>query len=606
MIEYVGMKGVIVMRRLALVGLVLLFAFSPVGLSAVSVTEQWVARYNGPGNSDDYAKAMAVDNSGNVYVTGYSTGQTSSYDFATAKYGPNGNLLWVARYDGPGHYQDQASAIAVDAEGNVYVSGHSYGAGVTSDYATIKYNSNGVEQWVARYNGPGNGNDVVYAMTLDASGNIYVTGESEGGVSRRDYATIKYDRNGRELWVARYDGPGNYHDSARAVAVDAAGNVYVTGYAYVNNTSCEDYATIKYDSQGRQLWVSLYAGPSRPPHSAYDVAVAIAVDVAGHVYVTGYSDGAATSYDYATIKYDPGGAAEWVARYDGSRNNYDYASALALDAAGNVYVTGYSQNVGSNQDYATVKYDPAGNQLWVAMYNGLWDQNDRARDIKVDGRGNVYVTGYSYSFTSQYDCVTIRYDQAGNEVWTATYDGPSQPSGGNPAPGGGTDNDCDYAYALALDNLGNVYVTGGSFGAASRYDYATLKYSQEDTPAGNNVKVTDPVAGTVVTFEKVLAGGNTFVNMTTDGPFLPAGTQPLPLGTLYEISTTAVVSGTIEIAVRYDDTALTAAQENALKLWYYDDAAKKWIDVTAYTDKASKTVVGVSHRLSYFAVTTSP
>jgi len=604
--EDVRKKG-IVMRRLILVGLVLSFAFSAAGLSAVNVTEQWVARYNGPGNSDDYAKSMAVDASGNVYVTGYSSGQTSSYDYATAKYGPDGNLLWIVRYDGPGHYHDQAAAIAVDADGNVYVAGHSYGAGATSDYAIVKYNSNGLEQWVARYNGPGNGNDIVYAMAVDASGYVYVTGESEGVSSRRDYATIKYDRNGREQWVARYDGPGSYHDSARAIAVDAAGNVYVTGYGYSNSSSREDYATVKYDSRGRQLWVALYAGPSSPPNSAYDVAVAVAVDAAGHVYVTGYSDGTGTSYDYATIKYDAGGTPEWVARYDGSRSNFDYANALALDAAGNVYVTGYSQNQGTGQDYATVKYDPAGNELWVATFDGWWSQNDRARDIKVDGRGYVYVTGYSYNYSSQYDCVTIRYDRAGGEVWVATYDSPSQASGGgSQAPGGEPDNDCDYAYALALDELGNVYVTGGSFGDGSRYDYATVKYSQEDTPAGNGVEVEDPSTGTTITFEKVLAGGNTIVNMTAEGPFLTVGARPLPAGTLYEVTTTAVVSGTIGIAIRYDDTMLTATQENTLKLWYYDAAANKWIDVTAYTDKASNIIFGVSHRLSFFAVTTSP
>jgi hypothetical protein len=94
--------------------------------------------------------------------------------------------------------------------------------------------------------------------------------------------------------------------------------------------------------------------------------------------------------------------------------------------------------------------------------------------------------------------------------------------------------------------------------------------------------------------------------MTDDGPFLPAGTRPLPAGTLYEVTTTAVFSGTIGIAIRYDDTMLTAAHENTLKLWYYDAATNKWIDVTAYTDRASNTIFGVSHRLSFFAVTTSP
>jgi uncharacterized delta-60 repeat protein len=597
----------VVMTRLVLIGLGALLGFSPVGLSAAVVTEQWVARYNGPGNSDDYAKAMAVDEWGNVYVTGYSYGAGSHYDYATAKYDPAGSLLWVARYDGPGGYHDQAVAMAVDTEGSVYVAGHSYGGGATSDYTTVKYNSDGVEQWVARYNGPGNGNDLIFAIALDASGHVYVTGESEGGDFRRDYTTIKYDPAGRQLWVARYNGPGNYHDSARAIAVDASGSVYVTGYSYSDGFAREDYATVKYDSAGRQLWVARYAGPSGPPNSAYDVAEAIAVDASGHVCVTGYSDGAGTSYDYATIKYDSQGAEQWVARYNGSGNNYDYARAIALDHSGNVYVTGYSQNVWTGQDYATVKYGPAGNELWAAVFNGPGYRNDRARDIKADGRGHVYVTGYTYSYGSQYDCATVKYDAAGNELWAATYDGPAERLGGGlPAPGDDPDNDCDYAYAVALDGRGNVYVTGGSFGNGSRYDYATVKYSQEDTPAGDGVEVSDAAAGATVTFETVLAGGNTAIFRTPHGPLPPAGTKLLPTGTLYEMTTTAVVSGTIEIAIRYDDAALTASQENALKLWYYEDASSKWIDVTAYTDRANNVIVGVSHRLSFFAVTAAP
>jgi hypothetical protein len=120
------------------------------------------------------------------------------------------------------------------------------------------------------------------------------------------------------------------------------------------------------------------------------------------------------------------------------------------------------------------------------------------------------------------------------------------------------------------------------------------------------VEVSDAAAGATVTFETVLAGGNTAIFRTPHGPLPPAGVKLLPAGTLYEMTTTAVVSGTIEIAIRYDDAALTASQENALKLWYYEDASSKWIDVTAYTDRANNVIVGVSHRLSFFAVTAAP
>jgi len=358
------------MRRLTVLSLLLSIVVLPCRVSAVDVIEEWVARYNGPEDSDDYAKAMAVDDSGNVYVTGHSYGSSSHQDYATTKYDSDGIEQWVARYNGPGNYNDTSKAIAVDAFGNVYVTGYSYGDGTSSDYATIKYNSDGVEQWVVRYNDPGNGNDIVYAMALDNFGNVYITGESDDNDSRLNYTTIKYNKDGHRLWMATYNGPGNYNDSARAIALDALGNVYVTGYSYGGADTREDYATVKYNSSGLQLWVARYAGPSGPPYSAYDVANAITVDASGGVYVTGYSDGGATSYDYATVKYDSEGIEQWGARYNGSGNTYDYAHAIALDSSGSVYVTGYIDNIRTRQDYATIKYDSSGSLLWVAIYNG--------------------------------------------------------------------------------------------------------------------------------------------------------------------------------------------------------------------------------------------
>jgi hypothetical protein len=193
--------------------IVLLVLLALPALAEMIVDIAWLRRYNGPGGSGDYAQAIAVDGSGNVYVTGHSEGSGTASDYATIKYYPNGDTTWLRRYNGPGNYQDGASAIAVDGSGNVYVTGYSPGSEAPhyhNDYATIKYYPNGDTAWVRRYDGPGNGEDQASAIALDDSGNAYVTGYSDGtGSYNYDYATIKYLPNGDTAWVRRYDGPGN-------------------------------------------------------------------------------------------------------------------------------------------------------------------------------------------------------------------------------------------------------------------------------------------------------------------------------------------------------------------------------------------------------------
>jgi sugar lactone lactonase YvrE len=224
-------------------------------------------------------------------VTGGSWG-SSGYEYATVKYDSGGTQRWVARYHAPENTFSAPSAIAVDSSGYIYVTGVSSGSGPGSDYATIKYNAAGQQIWVARYNHSGGDSaDGANAMAVDTSGNVYVTGGSSGG-----YGTVKYNSAGQQQWVASYNHPGY----ATAIAVDSSGNVYVTGGTRGFGQG-EDYATVKYNSAGQEQWVARYDGP-RPGYST-DQAAAIAVDGSGYVYVTGYSVGSGTDVDYATIKY---------------------------------------------------------------------------------------------------------------------------------------------------------------------------------------------------------------------------------------------------------------------------------------------------------------
>jgi uncharacterized delta-60 repeat protein len=369
------------------------------------------------------------------------------------------DTAWVRRYNGPGNDDDRAYSLAVDGQGNVYVTGASYGSGTNYDYATIKYNSNGVQQWVQRYNGTGNGDDEALSLAVDGQGNVYVTGESYGSGTYYDYATIKYNSAGVEQWVQRYNGPGNGDDYANSLAADGQGNVYVTGYSIGSGTSY-DYATIKYNSSGVQQWVQRY----NTPGNSRDWAYSLAVDGQGNVYVTGASDGSGTFYDYATIKYNSAGVFQWVQRYNGTGNGDDKAYSLALDGQANVYVTGVSDGSSTDYDYATIKYNSAGVQQWVQRYNGTGNDDDWAYSLAVDGQGNVYVTGASDGSGTFDDYATIKYNSAGVEQWIQTYNG--------------SDNYSDWAYSLAVDGQGNVYVTGYSEGSGTYGDYATIKYVQ--------------------------------------------------------------------------------------------------------------------------------
>jgi hypothetical protein len=181
-----------------------------------------------------------------IFVSaGQISGDGTSSDFATVKYAPDGTELWVVGYDGPANSYDITRDIAVDNSGNIYVSGGSEGIGTSTDYATIKYASDGTELWVARYNGPANSYDTAYAIAVDNSGNIYVTGQSAGSSTAADYATVKYAPDGTELWVARYNGPADYSDVAVDIALDDSDNIYVTGLSYGSGNSY-DYATVKY------------------------------------------------------------------------------------------------------------------------------------------------------------------------------------------------------------------------------------------------------------------------------------------------------------------------------------------------------------------------
>ena len=432
---------------------------SPLVTAAQPLARQWVQRYNGPSNGYDYAGPMTIDNSGNVYVAGQSDGVGTSNDIAVIKYNSSGIQQWVARYNGPANNNESPAGIAVDNSGNVYVAGTSWGT--NDDYITIKYNSSGVQQWAARFNGSANSSDRINAMTIDNSGNIYVTGQAQfNNGLLNDYFTIKYNSNGDTLWTRRYDGGENPssapNDYAYSVAVDQSGNVYVTGGARTY-PSVSIIATLKYNSSGVVQWVKWYNGPDT------DEGFAIKVDASGNSYVTGRRSNLSNN-DYITLKMNPNGDTSWVKLYNGPGNGDDRPYALVLDGSGNTYVTGYSTGSSTLRDFTTIKYNSSGIQQWIASYNGAANNIDEAYSIVVDNSSNVYIAGSSHEGSpTNYDFTAIKYNSSGAQQWIIKFDSLS----GN-----------GYCSSVAVDAQYNVYMFGAQPFNNVFHDMFTIKYAQ--------------------------------------------------------------------------------------------------------------------------------
>lgn len=434
---------------------------------------EWIARYNSLLDSTDVAVDMKADNSGNTYVTGYSYTILGLLKAAvTISYDSNGNLRWRSEYNQL--LDDETSAIVLDnTQQYLYVTGSSNGllGLLPSDFLLIKYRaSDGEQMWVRTYSQSLLGDDKSIAIVVDSQNNPVITGISQGFLlllTPYDYATVKYDQNGNQLWVSRYNGPGNGEDKPTDLAVDSQNNIIVTGGSTGNNSG-EDFATVKYNSSGTEVWVQRYNGPGNNEDRAY----AIVVDNSDNIAVTGSSSGSGSNQDYATLKYNSTGSQLWVQRYNGPGNNEDRAYAIVVDNSDNIIVSGFSRTgtTAESENYTTIMYNNSGTQQWVNHYNGTGFNQDRAYAIVVDNSDNIFVTGSSRSTgaAGSEDYATLKYSNTGGQLWVTRYNG--------------TGNNEDRAYAIVVDNSDNVYVTGSSRNSSltGSEDYLSIKYSANE------------------------------------------------------------------------------------------------------------------------------
>ncbi len=457
----------------------------------------WANLYNDPVyNQYDQANSLFVGDDGSVYVTGESdsdiTGAAND-DFLTIKLSSTGSLDWAKRYAGPGIAIDRAYAVVADASGNAFVTGRGENLN-DDDYVTIKYNSSGAEQWVQNYDN--GGNDRAIDMGIDAAGNIYVTGKRNNGAND-DYHTIKYNTSGGIVYSKTFDFVDD--DRAESIAVNADGSFAVTGRSDANATAILNwnYYTVKYDISGNQLWTASYNGTANND----DIALKVTLNADGNVAVTGISDGnsgLAVINNIVTILYDANGSAAWTKTYAGSGNsnaasdvcfdpdgivwvagnvadNTSQSDAVALfidgvgnqsaslytgfgdnteniraitkDAAGNIYVAGYSVGLNTDRNLCTIKLNASGDTLWSRNISGsMYGSDDDAFALAVDNANNVIVSGYIKNSGTGSDIAIIKYNSTGVQQWLTTYDGVVHES--------------DRSYDMVLDGSGNIYITG--------------------------------------------------------------------------------------------------------------------------------------------------
>ncbi|MBA7612149.1 hypothetical protein ES703_19384 [subsurface metagenome] len=332
---------------------------------------------------------------------------------------------------------DKGYDISLDNSGNIYITGEtsSFGEG-DEDAFIVKYDSSGAQQWNTTWGGTSL--DIGKGIAVDTSGNVYITGETSSfDVGSGDVFIAKYNSSGGQQWNTTWGGVSA--DQGFGIALDSSGNICITGRS--NN----DAFIAKFDNSGAQQWNSTWGG---------NVGSDIVVDTSGNIYITGSFGG--YGGDAFITKYNSSGAQQWNTTW-GDENEY-YGNGITLDSSGNIYISGYIYNTSSViTDTFIAKFNSSGTQQWNTTWGG--DDDDYGNDIALDNSGNIYITGSTYSFGVGYGDVFIaKYNNSGTLLWDTTW-------------GAGS---VDQGHGIALDSSSNIYITG-SYGI-SAYEAFILRY----------------------------------------------------------------------------------------------------------------------------------
>jgi hypothetical protein len=430
--------------------IIILFAYSlwPFVLYAQLPTQEWVASISGPYN-DLFGPFLQVDKQGNSYVSGTHV-INDSINIICVKYNTQGVQQWMALYKLPGYGYFIPTGLAIDSSGNAYViSGIALTIFTPRNMVIVKFNSsNGSIAWAKTYFGQYSQSSF-FDIKIDRFNNIYVVGSSDSS-----HLIIRYNSNGDSVWVRKYHPPWLVAEYLRNCTIDDSLNIIFTGqrrFYYPPYGWYDSLLVAKYSSSGIMRWESVYAYNLL----GSDIGNKITADQNGNSYIGGVTTITGNPI-YLTLKYDRNGMRQWAKLYKAPGSGANDLSGIAFDRMNNaLYVTGTAP-VNNSRGMTTIKYNIlSGDSVWVRRDTGVYAKAN-ANDLIIDSLGNIYVTGSTYNVqVTMGGPLTIKYLPNSNVAWSANFEGPGR------------------SITVKLDNSANVYICG-----PFQPDYRVIKYNQ--------------------------------------------------------------------------------------------------------------------------------
>lgn len=381
--------------------------FAVISLPSSGPPENWVYAYQEQVNSYNQARSIVYGSDGNLYGAGYAYETVAhASDFTVISLTTSGSERWAYLYDGGGGAADYAYSVCYGADGNVYGAGNTwYGGGRYWDFTIISLPPSGPPQnWVYKYDGPGSemdNSDAAYSIVYGSDNNIYAAGKSYGSGTWRDFTVVSVTNSGTGRWVYRNNGSANLDDVARSVIYGDDGNIYVTGTIRNSNN---DIIVVSLPSSGPPAnWVYIYNGTG----DGSDGGSSITYGSDGNIYVAGSSTGSGTGSDFMVLSFTASGDTNWTYRYNGPGNGSDGASSIVYGSDGNIYASGNSEGSGTDRDFTVVSLTTSGTENWVYRYNGPADTTDISYSIAYGSDGNIYAAGYSGGIGTDEDFTVI-------------------------------------------------------------------------------------------------------------------------------------------------------------------------------------------------------